>query len=624
MNSLGINVGSSSLKMVLIDDKVVDKAGGSAIGSNMRVVWSSVLPHEGDFLAAVHKALAERSAPVGMPALVTGNEGRGLFALNNTIEPLCIEAALRAIGEKVDAVVTMGGEDLIVYTVDERGTIVNNFSGNKCASGTGEFFKQQLARMDMRLEDVVKVPDSAKVMPLSTRCSVFMKSDCTHRLNKGEATKDDIVLSLSMVMATKVVDFLKRAKVMKGRVMLTGGTTLNPHILRFIRELAPEIDFVITKEASYLEAYGAAILARESGAPFPGEAKLLRTNEIRFGHLDDLQSARDKVQYFEGKTGPVRPGREYILGVDGGSTTTKACLIDIETDEVVASHYGRTHGDPVKALKLCLVEIMKKVRSDVGDAGGADIGAAISIPLAATTGSSREILGVFLETQGVYNEIIAHSVGTTHFSKDVDTIFEIGGQDAKYVLLNNGVPIDYAMNEACSAGTGSFLEESAQGDLDIGSAAEIGRIALDANAPLKFGEHCSAFINSDIRKAVQQGADARGHHRRHRLLHRRQLPQSRRGQPPHREQMSSRAASPRTRPYRWPSRCSSASPSSCRRVPSSWAATGSASSPSRSTPTASWPRARSASRRWQPARSCTRACSSARPARISAPSRSST
>jgi predicted CoA-substrate-specific enzyme activase len=492
MKSLGINVGSSSLKMVMLE--------GDAIA------WSVVLPHEGDFLAAVHKALSGREAPVGMAALVTGNEGRGLFALNNTIEPLCIEAALRAIGEKVDAVVTMGGEDLIVYTLDEGDSIVNNFSGNKCASGTGEFFKQQLARMDMRLEDVARVPDSARVMPLSTRCSVFMKSDCTHRLNKGEATKDDIVLSLSMVMATKVVDFLKRAKVMKGRVMLTGGTTQNPHILRFIRELAPEIDFVITKEASYFEAFGAAILARASGSPFPGAEKLLRTNEIRFGHLDSLETARDKVQYFEAKTGSVQRGREYVLGVDGGSTTTKACLIDIETDEVVASHYGRTHGDPVKSLKLCLVEIMKKVRADLGIAEGSAIGDAIRIPLAATTGSSREILGVFLETQGVYNEIIAHAVGTTHFSKDVDTIFEIGGQDAKYVLLKNGVPIDYAMNEACSAGTGSFLEESAQGDLNIGSAAEIGPIALSATSPLKFGEHCSAFINSDIRKAVQQGA----------------------------------------------------------------------------------------------------------------------
>jgi len=485
MKTLGINVGSSSLKMVLLD-------GDS-------IAWSSVVPHEGDFLSAVRRVLAEHGAETGIKALVTGNEGRGLFALNNTIEPLCIEAALRATGAKADAVVTMGGEDLIVYTVNEAGTIVNNFSGNKCASGTGEFFKQQLARMDMKLDDVTKVAPDAKVYSLSTRCSVFMKSDCTHRLNKREATKDDIVLSLSMVMATKVVDFLKRAKIDKGRVVLTGGTTLNPHILRYIREQAPGIEFIVPKEASYFEAYGAALVARESGSPFPGAEKLLRSNQIRFDHLEDLKESRDKVTYFEAKTGKVQAGREYILGVDGGSTTTKACLIDMETDEVVASHYGRTHGDPVKALKLCLEEITKQVRAEIGDGK-------IRSSLTATTGSSREILGVFLETKGVYNEIIAHSVGTTHFSKDVDTIFEIGGQDAKYVLLKNGVPIDYAMNEACSAGTGSFLEESASGDLNIKQASEIGDIALQAPSPLKFGEHCSAFINSDIRKAIQQGA----------------------------------------------------------------------------------------------------------------------
>ncbi|MBL8967939.1 MAG: activase [Spirochaetaceae bacterium] len=485
MKTLGINVGSSSLKLVLAD-------GGT-------IVWSVVLPHEGDFPSALARAFEGREAPTGIPALVTGNEGRGLFALNNTIEPLCVEAALRETGEKVDAVVAMGGEDLIVYAVDGNHAIQGSFSGNKCASGTGEFFKQQLARMDMTLGDVASISTEARALPLSTRCSVFMKSDCTHRLNKREATKDDIVLSLSMVMATKVVDFLKRARIEEGRVMLTGGTTRNPHILRFIRGLAPRVEFVVPPEAAFFEAYGAAVLAREKGSPLPAPDRLLAGHAVRFDRLESFEGARDMVRVFEGKTGAAVPGRAYVLGVDGGSTTTKACLVDLETDEVVASHYGRTHGDPVRALKTCLGEIRKKAMADTG-------GEAISIPLCATTGSSREILGVFLETRGVYNEIIAHSVGTAHFSKDVDTIFEIGGQDAKYVLLKNGVPIDYAMNEACSAGTGSFLEESAAGDLSIRSADEIGPVALAAKAPLKFGEHCSAFINSDIRKAVQQGA----------------------------------------------------------------------------------------------------------------------
>jgi predicted CoA-substrate-specific enzyme activase len=485
MVSLGINIGSTSLKMVLTEDG--------------KPKWTASVPHEGDFGAAVRRLLSEGGIAEGVPVLVTGNEGRFMFNAAGTLEPLCVEAALRALDLKADAVVSMGGEDLVVYSLDDTGKIINNFSGNKCASGTGEFLKQQLARMDMTLDDIDKVPDDAKVYPLSTRCSVFMKSDCTHRLNKREATKNDIVLSLSDVMAVKVIDFLKRAKITKGRVVLAGGITLNRHIIRFIKEKEPHIEFIIPETAPVFEALGAAVLAPESGSPLPAAEKLLKPNEIRFGALSALRDWRGKVRSFEKPGEKVKAGRRYILGVDGGSTTTKACLVDMETDEVTASHYGRTHGDPVKALKECLSIIQDQVIADTGDKK-------IDIRLVATTGSSREILGVFLETPGVYNEIIAHSVGTTFFDPEVETIFEIGGQDAKYVLLKNGVPIDYAMNEACSAGTGSFLEESASGDLSIHSAKDIGPIALGADAPLKFGEHCSAFINSDIRKAVQQGA----------------------------------------------------------------------------------------------------------------------
>ncbi|GHU24921.1 2-hydroxyglutaryl-CoA dehydratase [Spirochaetia bacterium] len=485
MQSLGINIGSTSLKMVLLE--------------GTEVVWSGILPHEGDFAAAVRNLLAEGKIRAGIPVLVTGNEGRFMFDAASTLEPLCVESAVGLLNLRADAVVSMGGEDLIVYKLGESGKIVNSFSGNKCASGTGEFLKQQLARMDMTLADIDRVPDSAKVYPLSTRCSVFMKSDCTHRLNKREATKDDIVLSLSDVMAVKVIDFLKRAKVTDGTVVLTGGITLNRHIIRFIREKAPHINFVIPESAPVFEALGAASLAETNGSRLPNLDTLLKTHGIRFGSLGALKEWKGKVRFFDKPEGKVKPGRPYILGVDGGSTTTKASLMDAETDEIAASHYGRTHGDPVKALKECLRIIQDKIVADTGSPE-------CDIRLVAVTGSSREILGVFLETSGVYNEIIAHAVGTTYFDPEVETIFEIGGQDAKYVLLKNGVPIDYAMNEACSAGTGSFLEESASGDLSIHSAADIGTIALEADAPCKFGEHCSAFINSDIRKAVQQGA----------------------------------------------------------------------------------------------------------------------
>ncbi len=483
MVTVGINIGSTSVKVVVCNSGVVNTF--------------NIMPHEGDVPGTLTTILSQLKIPEDTRAIVTGNEGRFLLHLPRVIESVCIEEALKHSDYNPDAIVSMGGEDLVVYTVDEHKKIKNNFSGNKCAAGTGEFFKQQLARMDMTLADIHSIPEKSKVLRLSTRCSVFMKSDCTHRLNKGEATKGDIVLSLSNVMAVKVIDFLKKARIHKGIVILTGGITRNPYILQFIKEKLPHVEFVIPDTAAYFEAYGAALLAEQYGEPI-GDT-LFEKHTISFPRFNSLKTALNNVSYIPSKRGVAKPGGEYILGVDGGSTTTKACLVDIHTHEIVAAHYGRTHGDPVKALKQCIVEIQKQLKEQIGDSP-------IIISLAATTGSSREILGVFLETPAIYNEIIAHSVGTTYFKPDIDTIFEIGGQDAKYVYLKNGVPIDYAMNEACSAGTGSFLEESAQGDLNIAHAWEIGDIALQAQQPLKFGEHCSAFINSDIRKAIQQGA----------------------------------------------------------------------------------------------------------------------
>jgi predicted CoA-substrate-specific enzyme activase len=481
--ALGIDIGSTTLKLCLLAQD----------GSTEH----TMLAHEGNLPGTLTELLKRlnREALKTARGMVTGTEGRQRIALPEVIAAVAVEAGLQGLGLKPNAVVSMGGEDLVVYTVDDQGHIVNTYAGNKCASGTGEFLRQQLGRMDLRLEDLDQACEGARVYPLSARCSVFMKSDCTHRLNKGEAQKGDIALSLSKVMADKVTEFLTKAKLSKGQIVLIGGVTRNRSLVEFVRESCPDIDVVVPDEAAYFEAFGVAHLARRQGTSLP-EGEFVRPgSELVFKNFQPLPQAQELVQQVPSQRGSFDPEAEYVLGVDGGSTTTKVALINAETLEIVAEHYGRTYGDPVAALRRCLEE----VKSQLGPHRP-------RIPLVATTGSSRELLGVFLETVGVYNEIIAHAVGTTYFQQDVDTIFEIGGQDAKYVYLNNGVPIDYAMNEACSAGTGSFLEESAAGDLNIENAHEIGPIAMEAQTPLKFGEHCSAFINSDIRKAIQQGA----------------------------------------------------------------------------------------------------------------------
>jgi predicted CoA-substrate-specific enzyme activase len=485
--SLGIALGSTSIKLVYLQDELI--------------AWSSVVPHEGAVATVLARELASNTFEQGTRVLVTGTEARELVRTASAIEALCLERAVNGgdHSSRPRAVVSMGGEDIVLYTLDGEGRVLGSFAGNKCASGTGEFFRQQLGRMSMELDRVNAVPESDSICALASRCSVFLKSDCTHRLNKREANREEIALSLSSVMAEKVADFLKRARIGEGRVVLTGGVTANRHVIRYLKKRAPAIDFDVPPEAVFYEAYGAALLARENGTVVDDFENLLRPARIRFDSFPPLSEALERVTYFPTNREPLQPGARYVLGIDGGSTTTKVCLVNRETRRIAASHYGRTHGDPVKALKSCIESLREQIRDAIGDQP-------ITIDMVATTGSSRETLGLFVDTRGVYNEIIAHACGTTQFEESVDTIFEIGGQDAKYVLLQNGVPIDYAMNEACSAGTGSFLEESAAGDLNIPDAALIGGLALDGDRPLKFGEHCSAFINSDIRKAISQGA----------------------------------------------------------------------------------------------------------------------
>ncbi len=182
-----------------------------------------------------------------------------------------------------------------------------------------------------------------------------------------------------------------------------------------------------------------------------------------------------------------------VLGVDVGSTTTKAVLLNTNNNKVLADIYLRTNGNPVEAARNCY----QAIKEQIG-------GKKIKIVGLGTTGSGRQIVGLHAFTDSVINEIICHATAAVHFDKDVDTIFEIGGQDAKYTYLVNGVPADYAMNEACSAGTGSFLEESALETLGV-KMEDIGPVALKSQTPPNFNDQCAAFISSDIKVASQEG-----------------------------------------------------------------------------------------------------------------------
>ncbi len=464
MSYVGINIGALTVKVAALqgDDRS-----------------AAVLAHQGRPLEILNEMLAR---PEFADAEYFGVSGQ----LGHVSEVAAVQRALREVDGTFDAVASLGGESFLVYLLMD-GRISNVVSHNKCAAGSGEFFVQQIGRMGLGMEEAISRSFSGKVVPLASRCSVHCKSDITHKLNRNEATPEDILHTLHDSMSNKVIALLEKGARELKRVLLIGGVTRNDAMLASLRAKLPATEFVVLPESPWFEAWGTALLVRDS----PGEKSPNIAAQPGLGRLPPLHLYGDQVHVIAAPPRQVPSEEPLILGVDAGSTTTKAILLDPSTQAVVASHYGRTKGNPVGATRECLQALIEQV-------GNRPIG------LIGTTGSARELAGAYLGTEHVYNEISAHAAGATHFDPEVDTIFEIGGQDSKYIYLRNGVPIDYAMNNACSAGTGSFLEESAHGDLGI-TVSDIADLALTAPSPVHFKATCAAFINSDIRLAQQQG-----------------------------------------------------------------------------------------------------------------------
>ncbi|MGE5799060.1 MAG: acyl-CoA dehydratase activase, partial [Syntrophaceae bacterium] len=485
MKALGICVGASTISMAGLERNT---SGGIA------TLVVRVEPHHGNPRRFLLEMLNDIGASRYERVSVTGRSFRQFLNLSSIPEPQAVEQALVHLngrGENLEAVVSAGGETFLVYALGRDGRISTVHTGNKCASGTGEFFLQQVKRLGMDVGEATGLARSQSPYRVSGRCSVFCKSDCTHAANKG-VLKGRIVAGLCQMMAGKIVEILHQ--VPRRDIMVIGGTAQNDvvmeHLRREIRNLR------VPDEAPYFEAMGAALWALENEtAPFPGAGKLFRDEKSSFTTLQPLDDFVDRVEFKPSRRGEARAGDNLILGLDVGSTTTKAVLVRDADHAIVASVYLRTNGDPVRASRECYGALHEQLGPLAEEVHIAGLG---------VTGSGRQIAGLHALTEGIVNEIAAHAAAAVFFDPDVDTIFEIGGQDAKYTYITHGVPSDYAMNEACSAGTGSFLEEAARESLNIGME-EIAGIALAGRRPPNFNDQCAAFINSDIKRAFHEG-----------------------------------------------------------------------------------------------------------------------
>ncbi|MHB1127533.1 MAG: BadF/BadG/BcrA/BcrD ATPase family protein, partial [Bacillota bacterium] len=480
MRSLGLCLGASSVSMVLLEGE-----------KEFTIKTARSVPHDGNAGRILESILDEYAENIDYVA-VTGRKFKEMVNLPGISEPEATEYAylhLRDTYPDVDAIVSSGGETCLVYELDPQGKIANVFAGNKCASGTGEFFLQQVKRMDLTVDQAVQLADGSNPYKVAGRCSVFCKSDCTHALNKGEP-KGRVVAGLCKMMSSKVAELVKNCSGRK--VLMVGGTSSNKVMVDFLREELPRVE--VPSEASYFEALGAALWAAEQKQERNAGA-LFTENISSFTFLPPIKEAAAQVIFKEGKFSSSRNGDRCIIGLDVGSTTTKTIVLRLEDNAILAQVYLRTGGNPVGAAQQCYRELNRQVTSEIKIIG------------LGVTGSGRQIAGLHGLTDGVINEIIAHAAAAVYFDPEVDTIFEIGGQDAKYTSITNRVPCDYAMNEACSAGTGSFLEEAAKESLDIDTVG-IAPMALRSETPPNFSDQCAAFISSDIKNAIQEGISA--------------------------------------------------------------------------------------------------------------------
>ncbi len=478
--AFGVCLGASSVSYCLIEKNN---------DNSYSVIEAENIAHDGDPKNQLVEILKSKY-PKNTPISATGRKFRNILNISNISEPEATEATLQHYftDKKFDGVASLGGETFMVYSLDATGYISNVHTKNQCASGTGEFFMQQIKRMNLSLDETMELSHGKDPFQVSGRCSVFCKSDCTHALNKG-VPKGEVAAGLCKMIADKADELI--AKLNSQSILIAGGISKNDSVMEYLKKSYS--DLFIPKEAPYLEALGAAIYADKNRvSDLTDFDDVFIEFESSFDFLKPLANYREKVTFNGSERAEFDPSKEYVLGLDVGSTTTKAVLIDTSDKNIVSTIYLYTSGDPIRAARDCYKTILNEVGNQVKIIG------------LGVTGSGRHIAGLHADTDGIINEIIAHANAAVHFDKDVDTIFEIGGQDAKYTYIINQVPADYAMNEACSAGTGSFIEEAAYEALRI-NVKEIQDIAFSAKRPPNFSDQCAAFISSDIKTAMQEG-----------------------------------------------------------------------------------------------------------------------
>ncbi len=494
---LGLDIGSVSANAVVLDDQG-------------RVVEESYTRTKGKPWEVAAEILSDLRGRLGADKIeslsLTGAAAKAMAAILETPFVNEIISHARAVKEfypQARTIIDMGGEDskLISLAPGGMGQIEDFAMNSMCAAGTGSFLDQQAHRLGFTIEEFSEQALKSKTPPrVAGRCSVFAKTDMIHL--QQEATPDyDIVAGLCFALARNLKSNIAKGKDMAPPVVFQGGVAANKGVCRAFREIMglSEQELIIPEHYASMGAIGAALLTLDGQNQMAGLDNLdafleyVKTRQVEAGRLEQLSLGEhhDRREVKTRTLGPDEKDVPAYLGVDVGSISTNVVVID-EQGNLISKQYLMTAGRPLEAVKQGL----RAVGQEVGDK--------VRIMGAGTTGSGRYLTGAFIGADVVRNEITAQATASAAIDPKVDTIFEIGGQDSKYISLKNGAIVDFMMNKVCAAGTGSFLEEQAE-KLGISIKDEFGSLALETSEPVGMGERCTVFMESDIVHHQQQG-----------------------------------------------------------------------------------------------------------------------
>ncbi|MDR1382916.1 MAG: acyl-CoA dehydratase activase-related protein [Planctomycetaceae bacterium] len=496
---LGLDVGSTTVKVVVVDE------------ATRQVLWNRYTRHYSDVLKTVFELTAEaidRYPERLFTVAVTGSAGIGVsqkLELPFVQEVVASAEAVAAFLPHTDVAIELGGEDAKITFFDGS---IDQRMNETCAGGTGAFIDQIAVSLKTDASGVNQLAEHHKIIyPIAARCGVFTKSDVTMLLNDG-AAKEDVAASVLQAVVDQTIGGLACGRKIRGNVAFLGGPL---HFLPELRKrftetlrLAPEQELQ-PENAHFYVALGAA-LQSANREPIAAEDLRRRICHVHrqgdFRETDRLSAlflSEDDYREFAARHNTLKAARAEIseaagdlfFGIDSGSTTTKAVLIDNQS-RILRSWYGSNQGDPVQTVLEILADAYEQIPP------------AAQIKRSCVTGYGEMILKAAIGIDSGEVETLAHYKAASHFVPDASFLLDIGGQDIKCIYIKQGYVDKIVLNEACSSGCGSFLETFAQ---SLGyDAATFAQEGLFAPHPIDLGTRCTVFMNSKVKQAQKENA----------------------------------------------------------------------------------------------------------------------